>query len=123
LNVPELEGTEDLIKLVMRINKDRVHYPVDDAGAVLYISFLNAWSFNLPNFMKLVVGIVRSLIVCPMLPFANKAAMYSAFMSCHTMPQILKLLFDFNPNFNPNFRVRIDQNLDTCYKDARVQAK
>jgi hypothetical protein len=39
-------------------------------------------------------------------------------MSCHTMPRILKLLLDFNPNFNPNFflvdrasntRVRIDQ--------------
>ncbi|KAH9536072.1 hypothetical protein CY35_17G087200 [Sphagnum magellanicum] len=85
-DVPELEGTEDLIELVMRINKDRVHYPVDDAGAFLYSSFLNSWSFNLPNFMKLVLGMVRSSIVCPMSPFANKAAMYSAFMSCHTMP-------------------------------------
>jgi hypothetical protein len=29
----------------------------------------------------------------------NKAAMDSAFMSCHTMPQFLKLLLEFNPNF------------------------
>jgi len=70
--------------------------------------------------MKLVVRMVRSSIVCPTSPFANKAAMYSAFMSCHAMPQILKLLLDFNPNFNPNFflgdcasnsRMRIDQNI------------
>jgi hypothetical protein len=94
-------------------------FPFDDAGAFLYISFLSAWSFNLPKFMKLVVGMVRSSTVCPMLPFANKAAMYSAFMSCHTVPRNLKMLLDFTPNFNPNFflvdgasnsRVRIDQN-------------
>jgi hypothetical protein len=45
--------------------------------------------------------------------------MYSAFMSCHTVPQILKMLLDFNPNFIPNFflvdsatdsRVVIDPN-------------
>ncbi|CAM6012460.1 unnamed protein product [Sphagnum balticum] len=42
---------------------------------------------------------VNSSVVCPMSPFVNKAAMDSAFMSCHTMPQLLKLLLDFNPNF------------------------
>jgi hypothetical protein len=37
-----------------------------------------------------------------MSPFVSKAAMDSAFMSCHTMPQLLKLLFEFNPNFSRN---------------------
>jgi len=37
-----------------------------------------------------------------MSPFVNKAAIDSAFMSCHSMPQLLKLLLDFNPNFDLN---------------------
>ncbi|CAK9867834.1 unnamed protein product [Sphagnum jensenii] len=44
---------------------------------------------------------VKSSVVCPMSPFVNKAAMDSAFMSCNTMPQLLKLLLEFNPNFEP----------------------
>jgi len=71
-DVPEFELTEELIELLMSIKKDRVRFPLDDAGAFLYISFLHALSFNLPNFMKLVVGMVRSSIVCPTWPFANK---------------------------------------------------
>jgi len=66
--------------------------------------------------------------VCPTSPFANTAAMYSAFMSCHTVPQILKMLLDFNPNFIPNFflvdsatdsRVVIDPN----FSPTTLQAK
>jgi hypothetical protein len=49
--------------------------------------------------MKLAMGMVKSSMACPMSPFVNKAAMDSAFMSCHTMPQLLKLLLGFNPNF------------------------
>jgi hypothetical protein len=49
--------------------------------------------------MKLAMGMVKSSMACPMSPFVNKAAMDSAFMSCHTMPQLLKLLLEFNPNF------------------------
>jgi hypothetical protein len=49
--------------------------------------------------MKLEVGMVKSSVVCPMSPFVNKAAMDPAFMSCHTMPQLLKLLLEFHPNF------------------------
>ncbi len=69
-----------------------------------------------------------SSIVCPTSPFANTAAMYSAFMSCHTVPQILKMLLDFNPNFIPNFflvdsatdsRVVIDPN----FSPTTLQAK
>jgi len=40
--------------------------------------------------------------------------MYSAIMSCRTMPNILKLLLHFNPNFNPNF-FPVD-----CAPDSRV---
>jgi hypothetical protein len=47
-------------------------------------------------------------------PFANMAAMYSAFMSCQIMPKVLKLLLDFHPNFNPNFL------LVDCAADSRV---
>jgi hypothetical protein len=97
-DVPELEVTEELIEFVMRINKE---VSLGRCGAFSYISFVNAWSFNLPKFMKLVVGMVRSSIVCATSAFANKAAMYFAFVNCHTMPKILKLLSDFNPNFNP----------------------
>jgi len=43
---------------------------------------------------------VKSSVVCPMSPFVDKAAMDSAFMSCDTMPKLLKLLLEFNPDFN-----------------------
>ncbi|KAH8936501.1 hypothetical protein BDL97_17G088700 [Sphagnum fallax] len=99
MNVPELEVTEELIELVMRINKDRVHYPVHSAYWFLRQVFDHAWYNDGPNLMKLAVGMVKSSVVCPRSPFVNKAAMDSAFMSCHTMPELLKLLLDFNPNF------------------------
>ncbi|KAH8936494.1 hypothetical protein BDL97_17G088100 [Sphagnum fallax] len=55
----------------------------------------------------------KSSVVCPMSPFVDKAAMDSAFMSCHTLPELLKLLLEFNPNFNhyPSFPVEICQGV------------
>jgi hypothetical protein len=99
MNVPELEVTEELIKLLMRINKDCVKFYLLGADGFLLKVFNYAWYTDDPNLMTLVVGMVKSLVVCPMSPFVNKAAMDSAFMSCHTMPELLKLLLDFNPNF------------------------
>jgi hypothetical protein len=97
-----LEVTEELIELLMRINKDCVHFYHNNASGFLQEVFQSAWDSNIPNLMKLVLGMVKSSVVCPMSPFVNKAAMDSAFMSCHTMPQLLKLLLEFNPNFNPD---------------------
>ncbi len=94
--------TKKLIKLVMRINHDCVTlYKLngDNARWCLQEVFNYAWYNDIPNLMKLAVEMVKSLVVCPMSPFVNKAAMDSAFMSCHTMPQLLKLLLEFNPNF------------------------
>jgi hypothetical protein len=106
-NVPELELTEELIKLLMTINKDCVKfYWPTSAASFLAASFPDAWVFDAPNLMKLAVGMVKSSVVCPMSPFVNKAAMDSAFMSCNTAPQLLKLLLDFNPNFDPYDKVK-----------------
>ncbi|CAM6003221.1 unnamed protein product [Sphagnum balticum] len=98
-DVPELVVTEELIKLLMRINKDCVKFDQHGAHWFLQQVFDSAWCIDVPNFMKLAVGMVKSSVVCPMSPFMNKAAMDSAFMSCHSMPQLLKLLLEFNPNF------------------------
>ncbi len=100
MNVPELDVTQELIELLMRINKDRVRFRFDDASSFLREVFDSAWDNDVPDFMKLAVGMVKSSVVCPMSPFLDKAAIDSAFMSCHTMPELLKLLLDFNPNFN-----------------------
>jgi hypothetical protein len=111
MNVPELEVTEELIKLLMRINKDSVMF--DELGADWFLLqvFGYAWYKDVPNLMKLAVGMVKSSVVCPMSPFVNKATMDSAFMSCHTMPQLLKLLLDFNPNFGNYFNLRCGARL------------
>jgi hypothetical protein len=98
-NDPELEVTEELIELVMRIDKDHVFFRFKDAHRFLEKAFHAAYDYNIPNLMKLVVGMAKSSVVCPMSPFVDKAAMDSAFMSCHTMPELLKLLLEFNPNF------------------------
>ncbi|CAM6038302.1 unnamed protein product [Sphagnum compactum] len=103
INIPELEVTEELIKLLMRINKDCVKLNLYSADLFLHHIFDFAWCNDIPNSMKLAVGLVKSSVVCPMSPFVNKAAMDSAFMSCHTMPQLLKLLLEFNPNFYHNY--------------------
>ncbi|CAK9211050.1 unnamed protein product [Sphagnum troendelagicum] len=102
-NVPELELTEELIKLLMTINKDCVKFCLASAAYFLRWCFCSAWFSDVPNLMKLAVGMVKSSVVCPMSPFVNKAAMDSAFMSCNTMPQLLKLLLEFNPNFDHYF--------------------
>ncbi len=99
MSVPELEVTEELIELLMRINKDCVKFYLLGGDCFLREVFDYAWCIRIPNLMKLAVGMVKSSVVCPMSPFVNKAAMDSAFMSCHTMPQLLKLLLEFNPNF------------------------
>jgi hypothetical protein len=99
IDVPELVVTEELIKLLMRINKDCVKFDLRGADWFLQQVFDSAWCIDVPNFMKLAVGMVKSSVMCPMSAFVNKAAMDSAFMSCHTMPQLLKLLLEFNPNF------------------------
>ncbi|KAH8936490.1 hypothetical protein BDL97_17G087800 [Sphagnum fallax] len=105
MNVPELDVTEELIKLLLRINKDCVKfYQLSGSGEASAQSFLQevfnyAWYNDIPNLMKLAVGMVKSSVVCPMSPFVDKAAMDSAFMSCHTMTELLKLLLEYNPNF------------------------
>jgi hypothetical protein len=89
----------------MRIEKDRVRFagfPFNDASRFLQKVFDSAWENDVPNLMKLAVGMVKTSVVCPMSPFLHKAAMDSAFMSCNTIPKLLKLLLDFNPNFNHN---------------------
>ncbi|KAH9536075.1 hypothetical protein CY35_17G087500 [Sphagnum magellanicum] len=101
MNVPKLELTGELIELLMRINKDRVRFPFNNASSFLQEVFSSAWDIDNPNFMKLAVGMVKASVVCPMSLFLNKAAIDSAFISCHTMPQLLKLLLEFNPNFDP----------------------
>jgi hypothetical protein len=102
MNVPELEVTEELIELLMRINKDCVKFYLHGANSFLLKVFDYACYKDVPNLMKLAVGMVKSSVVCPISPFVNKAAMDSAFMCCHTMPQLLKLLLEFNPNFDYN---------------------
>jgi len=103
MNVPELEVTKKLIELLMRINKDRVRFSFEYASSFLQEVFYSAWVNVVPNLMKLAVGMVKSSVVCPMSPFMHKAAMDSAFMSCHTMPQLLKLLLEFNPDFGDDY--------------------
>jgi len=126
--------TEELIELVMRINHDCVTlYKLngDNARWCLQEVLNYAWYNDIPNLMKLAVEMVKSLVVCPMSPFVNKAAMDSAFMSCHTVPQLLKLLLEFNPNFYHYDSFLKDQDLFgrigsllTCMgNDARVHAK
>ncbi|KAH9536076.1 hypothetical protein CY35_17G087600 [Sphagnum magellanicum] len=102
IDVPELVVTEELIKLLMRINKNCVKFQLG-ADQFLQWVFDSAWGNDVPNSMKLAVGMVKSSVVCPMSPFVDKAAMDSAFMSCHTMPQLLKMLLEFNPNFEDYF--------------------
>jgi hypothetical protein len=126
----ELEVIKELIELVMRINKDCVTLYMlsgDNARWCLQEVFNYAWYNDIRNLMKLAVGMVKSSVVCPMSPFMNKAAMDPAFMSCHTMPQLLKLPLEFNPydSFlkDQDLFGRIG-SLSTCMgNDARVQAK
>ncbi|CAK9211044.1 unnamed protein product [Sphagnum troendelagicum] len=109
-NDPELEVTEELIELVMRIDKDHVYFPSNNPHTFLKEVFQFASFYNIPNLMKLVVGMVKSYVVCPMSPFVDKAAMDSAFMRCHTMPELLKLLLEFNPNFGNSWCIRTSAN-------------
>ncbi|KAH8936496.1 hypothetical protein BDL97_17G088300 [Sphagnum fallax] len=115
-NEPELEVTEELIELVMRISKDRVFFRFTNAHNFLEVGFFAALEYNIPNLMKLVVGMVKSSVVCPMSPFVDKAAMDSAFMSCHTMPELLKLPLEFNPNFGERTHITPSAN----WKDYRT---
>jgi hypothetical protein len=102
MRAPELEVTEEFIKLLMRINKYSVSFSLGCASTFLEHVFSWSWYNNVPNLLKLAVGMVVSSVVCPMSPFVDKARMDSAFMSSHTMPQLLKLLLEFNPNFYQN---------------------
>ncbi len=97
------EVTEAVIELLMRIEQDRVVFVSQEENVVgvnakkfLVCALACAWYRNVPNLVKLVVGLMSPSELCPMSPFVNKAAIVSALMNCNTMLQLLKLLLELN---------------------------
>jgi len=64
-------------------------------SGLFFAILCSAWLSNMPNLVKLVVGL-RPWLVCPRL--ADQGVLVSTLMTCDTMPQVVKLLLEFNPS-------------------------